>query len=133
MKVTDDIINKIRATNSNNSEENCAKFKLARYLLSDIGKEYGEARLKLRDILRTNRAKGDKRTKLYAPIKEWAIDRAKQLHKSKPSASKAAIAQKVWEELYDKFDSGEFVGVAPPDITTIRRYWLPKGKADTWQ
>lgn len=133
MKAADNIINGIAPISSNKSARSCVKFKLAHYLLSDIGKEYGEARLELRDRLRNNRTKGAKRAELYAPIKAWVISRAKQLHKNKPSISKAAIAQKIWEELYEEKNKELLGGVAPPNITTIKRYWLPKGKADAWQ
>lgn len=93
---------------------------------------YSEALFQLRDIKRTNKHKGDKKKEKYAPIKEWVNKQAAELLKLRPSLSKEQVAQKVWEKLAKDENKQILNGVALPSRETIKRYWLPKGKPQTW-
>ncbi len=93
---------------------------------------YSEALFQLRNIKRTNKHKGDKKKEKYAPIKEWVNKQAAELLKLRPSLSKEQVAQKVWEKLAEEKNKDILNGVALPSLETIKRYWLPKGEAQTW-
>ena len=110
-------------------------FSIAHILMSNTvynTMSYSEALFKLRDIKRTNRHKGDKKKEKYTPIKKWVNEQAFELLKIRPSLSKEQVAQKVWEKLAEEKNKDILNGVALPSLETIRRYWLPKGEAQTW-